>query len=286
VVKIDLTEQMGLPSELDAETGVIQFGVTSDTEILRTLRDLRDLGVLHYVDEIPTEAFSRPITNIYRMLNDGEVRKLQGLAADGDDGIKFDITVLHSHRQLGVDWRWEYPKTSGHYHTALPGSEYASPDFYQVVSGEGAIILQSRGSGGIQTKIVRVAQGDTLMIAPELGHTSINLGETPLVFANICVRRPHLNYADIHRYRGAPYLLIRDTEAPDAVRLEENPGYRAAGLDLSSLSFVETNWEAMAKLHVCPKRPLYEYINDPFVTEMLCLPDRYHDVMVDALRSA
>jgi hypothetical protein len=217
---VDLSAALGVPAFLDPVDCRVEFGVSVGEEHERLLGDLSDAGVLAAPEAWPAQSLAKPVTRIYRRLDDLEVLWRQGLPPDeAERGVKLDVTVLlpleHLKPPRASD---EFPKTIGHYHTVLPGEGVPSPDLYQVVWGQGLILGQASDAGAVRSVAIPVSRGDTVLLPPHLGHLTINIGATPLVFSNVCVRCPHLSYDD------------------GAVTARPNERMRDAGLRLDLLS--------------------------------------------------
>ena len=106
---------------------------------------------------------------IYRMIGDTD-----GIV---ESGLKFDITVI-----LPGQFGREFPKTIGHYHLPLEDGT-PTPDFYQVVYGQGIILLQVKHNSTVKASKVNTKEMRYILIPPWMGHLTINTGKEPLVFA-------------------------------------------------------------------------------------------------------
>lgn len=276
----DISVSLGVSAQVDPDTAALALGVTSSPAIVRTLRDLAHLNVLFQADAIAEDAFNASICHIYREVDNERVLGLQGVDSSSDDGVKFDITSLASHHVLGRHWTGEFPKTAGHYHTVVRGQTHASPDFYQVAFGSGTILLQCVEHGRVRVFAIAVSSGDVILIPPQYAHATVNSGETPLVFANICVRQPHLNYQDIQKYRGLAYFSLRSELGMQAVL---NTRYSEAGLRVDPLRAARPNVEVLSDFGVQPGVPIVEYLRDDRIVRMLAQPDAFARLFADAL---
>jgi oxalate decarboxylase/phosphoglucose isomerase-like protein (cupin superfamily) len=232
---VDLSEALGVPAFLDATTGAIEFGVSVAEVHERLLADLADAGVLAAPETWPSASLGKAVTRIYRRLDDAAVLRRQGLPPDETErGVKLDVTVVLALQQLTSPRRGdEFPKTIGHFHTSLPGEGVPSPDLYQVVWGEGLVLGQYSDAGAVRSLAIPVRRGETVLLPPHLGHLTINTGTTPLVFANVCVRRPHLSYEEHRRYRGGSWLAFFGGEG--GVVFRPNEVMQNAGMRLQPL---------------------------------------------------
>lgn len=273
---IDLSDKIGIESQLNLDTGEINFaqGIGYEAIRPRTLRDLVNKGVTFQPENIPEKALDKVICRIYRYINDTEVLRLQGLFGDTrDEGFKYDITVLLPYSIIDQKWIGEFPKTTGHYHLPIFGQSIASPDFYQIIYGKGEIILQKRTNYGVNAYIVRPSQLDPVLIGPELGHTTINTGECPLVFCNVCVRAPHLDYENVRKFNGAPYYIIRKLDGSTKAIL--NPSYEKKGIKVTKLIYLKPSFGALFKYGIVRGKPFYHYIEEKYNMDFLLHPQSY-----------
>ncbi len=271
--KIDISDRLGLPGKLDLITGEIEFGVSVKGTFTRTLIDVMKTGVVYKSEEIPLEAQNKVICRIYRFINDDVVTSLQGITPDSNNGVKFDITVLLPYSVIDIDWQGEYPKTTGHYHLNISGLDVASPDFYQVVHGKAEILLQRMVDKKIEALMVFPELLEPVLISPDLSHITINVGNEPLVFANVCVRAPHLNYDDIRRFNGGSYFVVRGEDGKPKHVL--NRRYEEEGYTVSELKGLKPIGD-IPELKIVNRKPIYEYIKQGGITlEMLTRPDRH-----------
>ncbi len=212
----DLTPFAGLGVWLDARTGELYFGpgVTSDPAGARLLGELRD--VLRDPDADGPDLAYR----LYRGVRRVEDEPLLAAA-----GLRHDLTVTLP-GTLGA----EYVKTAGHYHPQ-DGDGVSFPELYEVVHGRAAFVLQHVDD--VTAEAPRVRQiwvqlcdaGDRILIPPDCGHVTVNIGTVPLVVADlISLRSGHL-YGSFKTQRGAATHVLADAAADDRLRLEQNPSY-------------------------------------------------------------
>lgn len=197
---------------LNERTGEITFPqevMHSVQSLERTVKDMQKVFFNTSVLRDPSH-LHRIVHKIYRYVGDTEdmVRA----------GLKYDITVI-----LPGDWSGQLPTTTGHYHLPLTQGKMASPDFYQLLYGEGLALLQKEAEGVTEVNVLRPNVGDWMLFPPQYAHSTINIGNTPAVFANICVRQPHLNYEPILSRKGMAYYVLRDES--EGYKLEKNSNY-------------------------------------------------------------
>ena len=215
---VNLSATAGLPAGLDLTTGTLAFeeDTGSDPPGVRTLSELRP------VLRDPAATGPELVYRLYR-----NVRRFEDEALLAAAGLRHDLTVTLPGR-LGT----ECAKTFGHYHP--PGGEGISfPELYQVVHGRAAFLLQRvddvhAAAPRVLDVWVQVCEaGERILIPPDCGHVSVNLGDTPLVVADlVSVRSGHL-YGSFQEFQGAAYYLLAEPGAEHGLRLEPNLAYGA-----------------------------------------------------------
>lgn len=120
----------------------------------------------------------------------------------------------------------EYPKTFGHYHP-----DNSPIETYKVLHGQGVFLLQEKFTeNGIWIKnkvknvvIVKAEKDETITITPNWGHSSSNLGNSPLVTLDNW-KNGHTpdDYEPIKELKGMAYYLIAEDGKFDLV---QNPNY-------------------------------------------------------------
>jgi len=212
----DLTPFAGLSVWLDERTGELHFGagVTSDAAGARLRGDLS--GVLRRRHAEGPEVAYR----LYRAVRRVEDEPLLAAA-----GLRYDLTVT-----LPGRYGDEYVKTVGHYHPRGDGGT-SFPEVYEVVHGRAAFVLQHVDD--VTAERPRVAEvwvqlceaGERILIPPDCGHVTVNVGTTPLVVADlVSLRCGHL-YGSFKALRGATTYVLADDASPGGLRLEANGAY-------------------------------------------------------------
>ena len=89
-------------------------------------------------------------------------------------------------------------------------------------------------------RLATVHAGETIIIPPLYGHASINIGQGPLIFNNVCTLENKSDYSLVKRHHGMPYYIIKeygelkfvknpsykmDIPAPRMMKVLENPEY-------------------------------------------------------------
>ncbi|MBI5226480.1 glucose-6-phosphate isomerase [Candidatus Micrarchaeota archaeon] len=168
-------------------------------------------------------ADSAPLYYMYR-----ESCNSADLKTYSDRNLRYDITVVPS-IMLGT----EFNKTLGHYHppsTARPG--FSFPELYEVLSGTAHYLLQQPGPDfkGVQRVImVECPEGEKVLIPPNFGHVTLNMGADVLVMDNLVERNFKSVYEPYIKQKGGAYYVTEDGDTP-------NPAYG----DSSALPKLET----------------------------------------------
>lgn len=125
----------------------------------------------------------------------------------------------------------EYIKAYGHYHVD------DMDETYWVLAGEGVILQQKLADPSVpdiveEFKAIRVKAGDSVYMAPHVGHLAVNTGKTwfvtaddsPVAGTGDSSSMPvHANYEMVKRMRGFAYYVVEKDGAPALV---PNPRYK------------------------------------------------------------
>jgi glucose-6-phosphate isomerase len=215
---IDLEQISGLPIVVDPGSGQLSAG----SEVALPAPGVRTIGDLIPVWTEPEHAAGREAELAYLTYRD--VR----LAGDGwlaEQGLRYDVTVTLSGALGG-----EFLKTAGHYHAPAPDG-IADSEVYDVLYGRAVFLLQlvddpeSPGEQVRQVWIVRCEPGDRLVIPPNCGHVTVNVGNEPLAVANLVAKRSRNLYERFRELRGAAVYLLRDETGDGGMRVVPNPRY-------------------------------------------------------------
>ncbi|MCA9858176.1 MAG: hypothetical protein KC438_00570 [Thermomicrobiales bacterium] len=228
---IDLTDISGLPLHLDTETGLLtdrSGGLRLDEPGRRRFGELR--AVVASPDAVD------PIADEVAYLTYRDVRQATeaGLAANG---LRYDVTVTLPGMVGG-----EYVKTAGHYH-GLDANGVSWPEIYDVLFGEAVFVLQQAegdpaGDPAVRRGIVLVASaGDRLVIPPNFGHVTVNIGDTPLVVADLVARASENHYQGYAQRRGGAVRVLAAFEE-NTFEAVWNPAYpeTPAGIDVLAVA--------------------------------------------------
>ncbi len=119
--------------------------------------------------------------------------------------LAYSLTYL-SDRPMG----WERAKTHGHVHT--PGrTDRPDPEVYEVLRGKAIFLFQDLRVGPRATVVyaVHAEVGETVVIPPYMYHASVNGGDGPLVFGDVCSRGLADDYGLVKESHGFAYHFPR-----------------------------------------------------------------------------
>lgn len=261
---IDLTELSGLPLSLDQETGQL-------SDLTGALfwegPGQRRFGDLRSVVAAP-EAIDSIVNEIaYFTYRDVRQAAESGLATHG---LRYDVTVTLPGTVGG-----EFVKTAGHYHGIAPNG-VSWPEIYDVLAGEAAFVLQKAegdpaGDPAVSRGIVVVAfPGDRVVIPPDYGHVTVNIGTTPLVVADLVAAASVNHYPGYAALRGGVVRVLAVKGEDDAFEAEWNPAYPEvdAGIEVVAASDLDP-FESATPLYLLG-------VEHPALVEFLTEPSRSH----------
>lgn len=140
---------------------------------------------------------------LYRMYRGAGVDKNATVFAA--HSIRYDVTVIESY-----DLGGEFNKTLGHYHPVAE-SGLAYPEIYEIIQGEAVYLLQKKNeNGSFDLELVHAKAGDKVIMPPNYGHFSINIGKIPLVEANLVNSTFESDYKSVKSMNGGALFLLRN----------------------------------------------------------------------------
>lgn len=176
------------PLKIEWEEGKLLVNNVLHPPSVRTAKEMHEVALDRAFPKDPQQEMYYMFRNIYSAEN-----------------MQYDITVIASYR-VGK----EYAKTYGHYHP-LAEEGMTFPEVYQVLRGNAAFILQKRNRDlSVNVLVLRAAPGEILLIPPNYGHVSVNLGEDFLVLANVVSSRFSSEYEEYRKNRGAAMYYTLD----------------------------------------------------------------------------
>jgi len=134
-----------------------------------------------------------------------------------------DLTILNPGK-VGS----EFVKTVGHFHGIIPGKDYSYPEVYEAVSGKFEYLLQKVcGDEGVEVLWVIAEPGDKIMMPPNFGHVSMNIGFEQAVEVDV-QKRDNPNFSDYSIFKektGGAYYRTEDG-------LKKNPNYKIKSIKI------------------------------------------------------
>lgn len=254
-------ENSGLPVYLDEETNIIALSalLSIDGYGRKFAGEMRGL----FADESNVNV-QEPIYDVYRGVAFPEDKKLLN-----DHGFRYDFTVV-----LPGDINKERKKTSGHYHGYNPKRTNTYAEVYEVVKGTALYVLQRASNFDTEPEninvediiLVRVEEGQTLVVPPNYGHCSVNIGDGTLVFSNLAYVPCPVLYDSVKHYHGMGYYIKADGGKIEFVKNENYPSLPAI-----KQATVKDN----PRLGIEFGLPVYNsFKNNPSAFEFLCNPDK------------
>ncbi|MCL4399402.1 glucose-6-phosphate isomerase [Candidatus Parvarchaeota archaeon] len=121
--------------------------------------------------------------------------------------IRYDVTAI-----MDYDLGGEFNKTLGHYHPiAENGLSY--PELYEVLYGEVMYLLQKKqDDGSYDVMLIRAKKGDKVIMPPNYGHISINIGKSVLIEANLVNSTFKSDYKSISSMGGGAVYVTNNKD--------------------------------------------------------------------------
>ena len=238
------------------------FGRKKTKDMLGLLADETDL--------MPEEAFY----DVYRGIafpEDQEALKKKD--------FRYDITIIMPGLVNG-----ECKKTSGHYHGWNPMRTNTYAEVYEVIKGTALYILQKSPNFDAENPadvvvedliLATVHEGETILIPPNYGHCSINIGEGPLVFSTLASVPCPVHYGPVKYFHGMRYYV---TKEDGEIKLKANGRYKI--VPSPKFAGVREN----PRLGIRFGLPVYQsYKENPEAFDFLAHPDDYVDEIMSML---
>lgn len=193
-------------------------------------------------------------------------------------GLRYDLIVVRP----GVAGT-ECKKTSGHYHVNVPGGQISYPEIYEVIMGKAMFILQKseESKEGTcpqveQLFFVEVEAGQKIIIPPNYGHATVNVGEGVLVFADLIAEDCSNLYGPIQQCGGMGFYIEKENG-----ELSFTKNTRYAGLPVPHLAAPLQN-EALG---IVFDKPVYEtFIQSPQTFSYLTDPAKFVPQIMQGLK--
>ncbi|MDN5358605.1 MAG: glucose-6-phosphate isomerase, archaeal [Candidatus Diapherotrites archaeon] len=128
--------------------------------------------------------------------------------------IRYDITVIPP-RIVGR----EYIKTYGHYHPEA-GHGLSYPEVYEVLQGHALFLEQKPDASDFF--VIEAKTGDVVIMLPNHGHVTVNIGDEPLIMANLVSSEFSSNYEPVKKKHGFAWYYTTEGWIPNE-RYENHP---------------------------------------------------------------
>ena len=181
--------------------------------------------------------------------------------------VRYDITVIPP-GTIGQ----EFVKTVGHFHSLVPGQQYAYPEIYEVLHGQALFLIQKMDSENpdkVRTVMaVRATTGDKVIYPPNYGHIIVNIGNDVVVTANWVSDQYTADYAKVADKHGMAYYVLKGTDKQFEVK--ENKNYA----ELPEIRFAQGHMNTSLGFHL--EEPMYHTgIKHPGRLEFLNKPHKF-----------
>jgi len=169
-------------------------------------------------------------------------------------GVRFDITAM-ADLPLGQ----ELNKTLGHYHPAIVNG-LSFPEIYQVIHGNAVYLLQKKEEGGSGMRLtdfvtVKAQKGDALLIPPNYGHVTVNVGPGPLLMANLVSDCFSSLYEEYIAKRGAAYYLLKENRLVHNTNYADPPKPRSSNPNFAVRKDLFTDFISSTSSFSCLNHP-------------------------------
>ena len=263
----------GLPLYMDEKTNIAALSaVLKFGGYARKTTD-KMAGLLADETDLLKQA-AEPFYDVYRDIyfpeDDALLRK---------NNYRYDITII-----MPGEINGECKKTSGHYHGWNPERTNTYAEVYEVISGTALYILQkspnfdAEDSADVKVDdliLVTVPEGKTLLVPPNYGHCSVNIGKGPLVFSNLAYIPCPIHYDAVKYYHGMSFYAFREG---GKISLKYNDHYK----DVPKPKFATV--KENQKMGIEWGLPVYEsYRRNPNAFDFLGHPDAYIDEIMGML---
>lgn len=261
--KVEL-EQSGIPLLWDEETLTVSLGegLVAEGSGRKAARQM--VGLL--ANESGVDPEERAYDTIARVCRPEDRERFLRY------GLQYDLTIV-----MPGTFNGECKKTSGHYHGWNKARTHTFGEVYEVLMGSALFILQRSPdfeempeSNRIDDVVlVRVDAGQTLLVPPDYGHASVNVGDGALIFSDLAYRDCPIHYESPRAHRGMSYYVMRNAQG--GLRAMRNPSY---GPELPSARFATVHDNP--ELGIDFSAPLYRgFLRHPESYAYLAEPDGY-----------
>ncbi len=213
------------------ELKMFGFPVVFDESDNRLVPNEKDVSFLDYSRKLSNGMFGLLSDSSYDVADEVYYDFYKAIGRDGERAdfeklnLRYDSTVI-----MAGSAGDEFKKTAGHFHCEIPGQGMSYPEYYQVIKGKALFVMQkvtdcnTDGKMSVEDAIlVEVNAGEAVVIPPEYGHCTVNIGAETLVFVNLVACESNNYYDSVKRSIGMCCYVKK--EADGGYRVEKNPGY-------------------------------------------------------------
>lgn len=261
----------GLPLYIDEENHVMALSALLKMDGFGRKETGKMVGLLANEENLPVE---EPFYDVYRGIAFPEDEELLQ-----KNDFRYDITIIMPGQING-----ECKKTSGHYHGWNPARTNTYAEVYEVIKGTALYVLQKSPNFDAENPedlvvedliLATVHAGETIIIPPNYGHASINIGDGPLVFSNLAYVPCPVHYDPVKHYHGMSYYLMKKG---GEITAEFNSRYQ--NVPQPKFATVKEN----SRLGIRFGTPVYQsYKENPEAFRFLAEPDQYVDEIMSML---
>lgn len=230
-----------------------------DEKAAKLYADTAEVGFsVRCLEELKEVLFNKNLLNdsnkndiLYRMFRAAGQEKEQTIF--GAHNIRYDVTVME-HYDLGG----EFNKTLGHYHPICK-KDLAYPELYEVISGEVLYLLQKKMEDGhYDVKLIHAKKGDKVIMEPDYGHISINIGKERLIEANLVNATFASDYAPIKELHGGAVYV---TEKKNVIINKNYGRVSITHMDAPKIPFLDQGKSLYDEYIAHPEH--FIFLNDP-----------------------
>ncbi len=267
----EILRNSGLPIIRETETDILSFekGLTCGGYGRKTASQMS--GLLCEYSEGSAE------TTVYDVYRDIVFEKDREVFSKNK--YRYDITCI----MPGCVGN-ERKKTSGHYHCFNPEHTNTYAEVYEVLYGTAMFILQrsdnfENADEALRLEdviLVKVHEGETLLVPPNYGHCSVNIGTGPMIFSNLAYVPCGIDYAPVKKHSG---MVVYGMDHFGALDLVKNPNYK----DIPEIRFAVPTENP--KLGITFGKPVYSsYLENPAAFDFLGNIDPYVSEIMGMLK--
>ena len=257
-MEIYLKNSSALDLVFKCDKNVIEFEGKSIKPDIRRVKDMKD--VVYDKEWMENADGEKPLYLMFRgVCNEEDKEDIE------KNNLRYDITIIFP-SMMGV----ELPKTKGHYHPNVVGSDISYPEIYEVLHGKAHYIMQKIDKKGnvVDAYIVKAEVGEKIIIPPGYGHITVNPVNDILIMANWSEKNFVSDYGSLVKYCGAAYFEIR---VNDDTTMITNEKYS----NIAKLREVRVTNPKLLELE--EGKPMYKLVKNIGMLDFLVHPQNHID---------